>query len=70
MDGLYVGKVGNYSDKHYDFRPGSHRVVLDEHDGGRRWSGDIDILDGRLTIIKARFDFNHSRDYWVDVDLD
>ncbi len=70
VDGVYVGKVGDYSDKHYDFKPGVYRVVLDEHDGNRNWSREVDILDGRVTVLKATLDVWDSHDYRVSVDFD
>ncbi len=70
VDGSEVGKVGDYSDKHYDFTPGVHRVVLDEHDGSRNWHKDVDVLDGRVTVLKVTLDAWDNHDYNVNVDFD
>jgi hypothetical protein len=70
VDGLEVGKVGDFSDKHFDLTPGIHRVVLDEHDGSRNWRMNIDILDDRLTILKVTLDTWDNDDYNVSVDFE
>ncbi len=70
VDGVSIDRLGDGSDRHYDIRPGAHRIVLDENDGGRRWSGDIDILDARLTILRVAMDIGDSNDYRVSVEFD
>jgi hypothetical protein len=70
VDGGSVGRVGDDDDKPFNLQPGVHRVVLDEEDGGRRWSSDLDILDGRLTILRVTLDTGDFNDYKVDVEFD
>jgi len=38
----------------YDLDPGTYRVVLDEEDGDGNFADDIDILEGRVTILVVR----------------
>lgn len=56
VDGASVGRVGDNDDKAYDLTPGVHRIVLDEDDGSRQWGGDVDILEGRQTILRVTLD--------------
>jgi hypothetical protein len=70
VDGRSVGQVDDDDDRPFDLSPGVHRVVLDEDDGSRRWSADIDVLAGRLTILRVTLDTGDRDDYNVDVDFD
>ena len=40
----------------YDLEPGVYRLVLDEQDGERNYRDDIDVLDGRLTVVETSYD--------------
>lgn len=51
LDGLSRGQVGDDSYRPVELTPGVYRVVLDEEDGDRQYGADIDILEGRLTIL-------------------
>lgn len=51
VDGDLVGSVGRYSDRPFDLKPGVYRVVLDQKDSARNWRDDIDIINGRLTVL-------------------
>lgn len=70
VDGGFVGQVDDDDDRPFDLKPGVHRVVLDEEDGGRRWSADLDILEGRLTLLRVTLDVSDQDDFNVDVDFD
>lgn len=70
VDGSYAGRIGDYDDEHFDLEPGLHRLVLDEHHGDRTWGGDVDVLEGRLTIISATVSHLDSHDYRVSVEFD
>ena len=37
----------------YDLEPGICRVVLDGDEAWRSWTGDVDVLDGRLTVLEV-----------------
>lgn len=51
IDGMEEGKVGDYSNRAFDLLPGVYRIVLDERHGDRSWRDDVDIIEGRLTIL-------------------
>ena len=71
VDGTSVGDVGEDRNEHFDTKPGEHRVVLDqEKDGHRSWGDDIDILDGRLTILRVTIDTSNQSGYIVTVEID
>lgn len=54
IDGRFAGRAGDWDNTSFDFAPGAYRLVLDEADGRRSYSGDLDILDSRRTIIEVR----------------
>ena len=54
-DGVSAGKH-----RYYDRAPGVYRVVLDGDDTNRSWAGDVDILEGRRTVLEVR---GYSGDY-------
>ena len=60
VDGTLVGKVNNDRDRAFDFAPGVYRVVLNDEDDRRSWANDVDVLEGRLTVLTVRID---STDY-------
>jgi len=51
IDGIRVSDVRDFDDRAYDLDPGIYRVLLDEDDGDRTYRDDIDVIEGRLTII-------------------
>ena len=54
VDGAYKAKVDSSSDRILDMAPGLYRVVLTEEDhGDRSYRADVDILDGRLTVLEV-----------------
>ncbi len=70
LDGLQVASVGIGDERYYDLDPGQHRVVLDGDDVDRNWADDVDVLQGRLAILKVTADFGDFDDYDVDLDYD
>ena len=53
--------VEAFSDRSYDREPGTYRLVLDENGGDRYYSGDVDVVADRLTVVDIgveSFDFN------------
>jgi hypothetical protein len=70
LDGRLQGKVDDDDDRAFDFRPGFYRVVLnDEDDSNRSWAGDVDVLQGRLTILNVRIDTLDSGAYTVQREI-
>jgi hypothetical protein len=59
---------GNH-DEGVDLSPGHYRVAFLQHDGDREYADDIDILEGRQTILKVA-NGRHSDDYDVTIDHD
>ncbi len=60
IDGRLQESVTSDKHRYYDLRPGQHRVVLDGDDTDRLWADDVDVLEGRLTVLEVQDD---SRDY-------
>ena len=60
--------AGDY--RYYDLLPGVHRVVLDGDDTDRTWAGDVDILEGRRTVLEVRNETFDYDDYDIQIYLD
>lgn len=71
VDGEQRGRVDDYSDRPFDLEPGVHRVVLDQVNGDRNFRDDIDIIEGRLTVLDVQTDFDFGDDdYDVEIFFD
>lgn len=70
LGGVQVQSVGDGDERYYDLDPGQHRVVLDGDDTDRYWADDVDVLEGRLTILKVTDDLGDFDDFDVDLDYD
>lgn len=68
IDGGQVQSVGKYDDRYYDLNPGTYRVALDGDDTDRFWIGEIDILQGRVTVLDVTDDVDDYDDFDVDLD--
>lgn len=51
VNGERFETVQDFDDRAYDLPPGLYRVVLDEQGGDRTYRDDIDIFEGRLTVL-------------------
>ena len=51
IDSRRVEEVRDDRKRAYNLDPGVYRVVLEEQGGGRSFRGDIDILEGRNTVL-------------------
>ncbi len=51
LDGALNREVGDGKEAIVDLAPGEYRVVLDSQDSNRSFAGDVDVLEGRLTIL-------------------
>lgn len=67
LDGAEVESVKEDKHKYYDLAPGVYRVVLDGDDSDRTWADDVDVLEGRLTVLEVREDSLDSDDFDVGV---
>jgi hypothetical protein len=70
VDGSLTGRVNEDSDQAFDLPPGAHRVVFDEVDGNRAWGQDVDILNGRLTVLWVTLDTGNRNGYRVRIEFD
>lgn len=69
LDGYYTNRVSDFDHEAFDLAPGIRRVVLDESRGSRNWRGDVDVLEGKLTVIEVNTGF-YSSDYDVRIYFD
>lgn len=60
IDGDEVDSVSSGKHRYYDRDPGVYRVALDGDDVNRSWAGDVDVLEGRRTVVEVR---GYSSDY-------
>jgi hypothetical protein len=54
VDGAEQERVAAGKRRYYDLAPGTRRLVLDGDDVQRSWVGDVEILEGRRTILEVR----------------
>ena len=60
-------KARDYEVTAYDLQPATYRLVLQEDDGYRSHSRDIDILPDKRTIVEVRTEPSSSYRYQVNV---
>lgn len=56
IDGYYTNDVGDFDYEAYDRLPGMYRVVLDQKSGSRSYSHDVDVIEGKLTVLEVQID--------------
>ena len=61
-DGNFIGEADDNDVDEFDLDPGVYRVVLEERGGDHNWHGDIDILEGRNTILDVTYDDHNDYD--------
>ena len=54
VDGVQTNSVSSGGQGTYDILPGVRRIALDSEDILRSWGGDVDLLEGRRTIMELR----------------
>jgi hypothetical protein len=54
VDGLEIESTSADDHRYYDLDPGLYRMALDGEDVGRSWAGDVDVLNGRRTVLEVR----------------
>lgn len=69
LDGYYTNRVSDFDNEAFDLTPAVHRVVLDEARGIRAWRGDVDVLEGKLTVLEVNSGF-YGSDYDVRIYFD
>lgn len=70
LDGSLAGHADSGDSTIFDLEPGEYRLVLDEVDGTRNYRDDIDVLEGRLTILDVLPDAASIFRYYVTIDFD
>jgi hypothetical protein len=70
LDGASRGEVDDDSYLPVDAIPGVYRVVLDEDDGDRSYGADVDIMEGRLTILRVYIDSGDYTEYRVRIEFE
>ncbi|MFN2350454.1 MAG: hypothetical protein ABR497_00750 [Kiritimatiellia bacterium] len=68
VDGSETNRVGAYDYEYYDLDPLVYRVVLMGPSGRRSHRADLDILEGRKTVMRVRWrdDYNYSVSIYFD----
>jgi len=56
INGYYTNDVGDFDYEAYDREPGVYRLVLDQKSGNRSYSHDVDVIDGKRTVLKVYVD--------------
>jgi len=70
ISGAKVPGVGSGDKRYYDLEPGLYRVSLAGDDTDRSFSDDVDVLEGRRTIMDVTNDFSDYRRYDVYIYFD
>lgn len=70
VDGQRLKDVGDYDDRAYDLSPGVRRVLLDQRGGHRTFDDDVDVVEGRRTVMDVESSGFDSRVYNVTVFVD
>ena len=53
VNGENVGVAKDDRKTGFDFNPGVYRVILDEAGGDQTFRDDIDVLEGRVTVLEV-----------------
>lgn len=67
INGYYTNDVGYYDYEAYDRLLGVYRVVLDQKKGDRYYNHDMDVLEGKLSVMKVWINEGH-QEYIVQMD--
>lgn len=70
IDGAAMERTSEDSWRPYDLNPGVYRVVLDQQGGDRTFRDDVDILEGRQTILEVEFDLDDTDRFDVYIYFD
>ena len=65
IDGIQQGTIKSDRNHAFDLAPGVYRVVLNDKGGDRNWADDVDVLEGRLTILTVKIDTSSFDAYLV-----
>lgn len=70
LNGISRGEVDDDSYLPVEVTPGVYRIVLDEDDGDRQYGADIDILEGRLTVVRVYIETGSYDEYRVRIEFE
>lgn len=70
MDGTEQPKTNSGENRAYPQTPGKIRVVLNDSGTDRTWRGDVDVLEGRNTVMDVSVNVDNWNEYLVVVYLD
>lgn len=70
LNGISRGEVDDDSYLPVEAGPGVYRVVLDEDGGDRQYGADIDILEGRQTILRVYIQTGDYTEYRVRIEFE
>jgi len=70
IDGGYAAQADDWDDLILDLDPGVYRVFLEGRDSDRTYQGDIDVLEGRLTILHVSPDASVATAYKVRIEYE
>lgn len=70
INGQSVGDVSAGDDEYFDRWPGLCRVVIDGEDADQSWGDEVDILEGRLTVLEVRPEYGSYNAFDVNVYFD
>ena len=69
FNGSYTNDVSDYDYEIFDMKPGLYRVLLDQKEGIRSFYDELDVLEGKLTILDVTVGYDR-REYDVYVYFD
>ena len=69
VNGRLIGEIDEDDDSVFDLRPGVYRVVLNDDDGDRSWADEVDVLEGKLTVLNVRIDTSYFDSYTVSPEI-
>ena len=70
IDGERVSDVDSDDYDWFDLTPGAHRVVVTQGNTDRKFRDDVDVLDGRRTILELSVDPTDPHDFDTFIDFD
>jgi hypothetical protein len=70
LDGNLLMTAGDWETAIRDLAPGTARLVLDERGGDRYDARDIDLMEGRVTVVEVEESLYNAGRYDIFVHLD
>lgn len=70
IDGAAQFRIPDGKERIVDQDPGTYRVVLDSDDSTRSYAADVDILEGRLTILHVEMRLTDKATFDVGLEFD